>query len=64
LAVQSGLPWVDTKREGFPSWRYEAYEFDAKYRPIHDMIDPGQLDQQTALVYPILLDLITHEIGE
>ncbi len=39
--------------------RIESYEFDAHYRLIHDMIDPTQPDQQTALVYPILLDLIT-----
>ncbi len=39
--------------------RVESYEFDAHYRLIHDMIDPTQPNQQTALVYPILLDLIT-----
>ncbi len=38
--------------------RIESYEFDAHYRLIHDMIDPTQPNQQTALVYPILLDLI------
>lgn len=38
-----------------------TYEFDAKYHLIHDVIDPMQEDQQTALVYPILLDLITSE---
>jgi pimeloyl-ACP methyl ester carboxylesterase len=36
----------------------ETYEFDAKYQLIHDVIDPQQQGQQTALVYPILLDLI------
>jgi pimeloyl-ACP methyl ester carboxylesterase len=37
----------------------ETYEFDAKYQLIHDVIDPTQPHQQTALVYPVLLDLIT-----
>ncbi len=46
-------------------WRscgYEAieeYEFDADKKLIHDIIDPQQVQQQTALVYPILFDLIT-----
>jgi carboxylesterase len=35
-----------------------VYEFDARYNLIHDLIDPDQPKQQTALVYPILLDLI------
>jgi len=37
----------------------DTYEFDAKYKLIHDIVDPDQRYQQTALVYPILLDLIT-----
>lgn len=37
----------------------DTYEFDAKYKLIHDIIDPEQRYQQTALVYPVLLDLIT-----
>lgn len=37
----------------------DTYEFDAKYKLIHDIIDPGQRYQQTALVYPVLLDLVT-----
>ncbi len=35
------------------------YEFDAHYKLKHDLIDPDQADQQTDLVYPILLELIT-----
>ncbi len=35
-----------------------TYEFLANYHLIHDVIDPNQQEQQTALVYPILLDLI------
>ncbi len=38
--------------------RIETYEFVAQYKLIHDVIDPQQQHQQTALVYPILLDLI------
>ena len=39
--------------------RVETYEFDARYKLIHDIIDPLQQEQQTELVYPILLQLIT-----
>jgi len=39
----------------------DMYEFDDSYHLIHDVIDPNQQQQQTALVYPILLDLITQE---
>ena len=41
----------------------EEYQFDAKYELIHDIIDPEQANQQTALVYPILLALVTKEKG-
>lgn len=37
----------------------EEYEFSADKKLIHDIIDPQQVQQQTALVYPILFDLIT-----
>jgi esterase/lipase len=37
----------------------EEYEFDADKKLIHDIIDPQQVQQQTALVYPILFDFIT-----
>ena len=35
------------------------YEFDAKYKLIHDLIDPGQKQQNIAVSYPILLDLLS-----
>jgi pimeloyl-ACP methyl ester carboxylesterase len=38
--------------------RVETYEFEASSGLIHDVIDPKQEEQQTALVYPVLLDLI------
>jgi esterase/lipase len=41
--------------------RLDTYEFNAKHHLIHDVIDPNQQEQQTALVYPILLDLIAQE---
>ena len=44
------------KMLGYPNLR--TYEFDAKHNLIHDLIEPDQLKQQIALVYPILLDLI------
>ena len=37
------------------------YEFDAKYKLIHDLIDPGQKQQNIAVTYPILLDLISRD---
>ena len=43
--------------------RLDTYEFDASYQLIHDVIDPMQKEQQTALVYPILLDLVTGTTG-
>ncbi|HEX9130788.1 MAG TPA: hypothetical protein VF844_00705 [Ktedonobacteraceae bacterium] len=45
----NGLKWLDT------------YEFDARYKLLHDLIDPGQRDQKVDVSYPILLDLITRE---
>jgi esterase/lipase len=36
----------------------KTYEFEVSHHLIHDIIDPNQQKQQTALVYPILLDLI------
>jgi esterase/lipase len=39
----------------------DKYEFDAKYKLIHDLIDPGQKQQNVAVSYPILLDLITSD---
>ncbi len=39
--------------------RVQTYEFDAKYKLVHDLIDPFRKEQQTELVYPILLQLIT-----
>ena len=59
-AVENGIT-----RKLVDRWRadgydhVETYEFDAKYQLIHDVIDPTQPRQQTALVYPVLLDLIT-----
>jgi esterase/lipase len=38
------------------------YEFEASHHFIHDIIDPLQPQQQTAQIYPILLDLITGEL--
>ncbi len=45
------------------SWRKlgaaaNVYTFTAEHHLIHDIIDPQQVEQQTAYVYPILLDLI------
>lgn len=41
--------------------KLETYQFDAKYKLIHDVIDPGQKQQNIAVTYPILLDLILGE---
>jgi uncharacterized metal-binding protein len=59
-AVNNEISWLLLSR-----WRarglerFEGYEFGEEYHLIHDIIDPQQFDQQTALVYPTLLDLIT-----
>jgi alpha-beta hydrolase superfamily lysophospholipase len=39
--------------------RVDLYSFPASMRLIHDIIDPQQKQQQTDVVYPILLDLFT-----
>src|SRR5690606_13813813 len=36
----------------------QTYEFAGAQGLLHDLIDPDQPDQQTAVVYPVLLDLI------
>jgi pimeloyl-ACP methyl ester carboxylesterase len=41
--------------------RVTSYEFAATYDLIHDIIDPLQKQQQTALVYPTLLKLLAPE---
>ncbi len=41
--------------------RLDTYEFDAKYKLLHDLIDPGQRYQKIDISYPILLDLITRD---
>lgn len=42
--------------------RLDICELDASYRLIHDIIDPNQKLQQTALVYPVLLDWISRPV--
>jgi esterase/lipase len=39
----------------------DQYQFDEKYKLIHDIIDPGQKLQNVAVSYPILLDLLSHD---
>lgn len=39
----------------------DTFELDAKYKLLHDLIDPGQKLQNVSVSYPILLDLITRE---
>jgi esterase/lipase len=39
----------------------DQYQFDAKYKLIHDIIDPGQKLQNVAVSYPILLDLLARD---
>ena len=40
----------------------DVYRFDVQYKLQHDLIDPGQRGQNTDLVYPVLIDLVTREI--
>ncbi|HXZ03911.1 MAG TPA: alpha/beta fold hydrolase [Ktedonobacteraceae bacterium] len=39
----------------------DKYEFDAHYKLIHDLIDPGQKQQNVAVTYPVLLDLLARD---
>jgi hypothetical protein len=39
--------------------RFEGFEFGEEHQLIHDIIDPQQFEQQTVLIYPTLLALIT-----
>ncbi len=39
----------------------DKYEFDANYKLLHDIIDPGQKLQNVAVSYPILLDLLARD---
>ena len=39
----------------------DKYVFDAKYKLLHDLIDPGQKQQNVAVSYPILLDLLARD---
>lgn len=38
--------------------KVETYEFPADQKVPHDFIDPHQIDQQTAIVYPKLMELL------
>ena len=49
------------QRNGFQ--RLDTYEFAAKYQLINGLVDPERHRQQTALVYPILLDLVTSKMS-
>jgi alpha-beta hydrolase superfamily lysophospholipase len=40
-----------------------TYEFSRAQAVLHDMIDPAQLEQKTALVYPVWLELIDGALG-
>ncbi|HEY6285880.1 MAG TPA: alpha/beta fold hydrolase [Ktedonobacteraceae bacterium] len=41
--------------------QFDKYEFDAHYKLIHDLIDPGQKQQNVAVTYPVLLDLLAYD---
>lgn len=61
-AVNNTITWLLVNLWRARGMRHlEEYAFDKKYKLVHDIIDPNQEKQQTALVYPILLDLITRE---
>lgn len=45
------------RRSGYEG--VDVYEFEKRLGLIHDIIDPAQKRQRTALVYPILLDAIS-----
>jgi carboxylesterase len=47
------------RRRGAP--RVDVFSFGREHRLIHDIIDPEQTRQQTALVYPVLVRLLLDE---
>jgi esterase/lipase len=58
-AVSNGITYSLLRRwKASGLKRLDSCVFDASYHLIHDIIDPCQQEQQVALVYPILLDLV------
>ena len=61
-AVNNKIPLIVAK-----NWQtngliqLDKYEFDANYKLLHDLIDPGQKQQNVAVSYPILLDLLARD---
>src|SRR5437660_1346345 len=61
-AVNNKIPLEIAKNWQANGFKHlEKYEFDAKYKLIHDIIDPGQKQQNIAVTYPILLDLLLRD---
>jgi esterase/lipase len=59
-AVNNKIPLKVAKNwKANGSKQLDQYQFDAKYKLIHDIIDPGQKLQNVAVSYPILLDLLS-----
>jgi pimeloyl-ACP methyl ester carboxylesterase len=56
ITLQVAQRWLANGLE-----QLDTYQFDAQYKLIHDLIDPGQKYQNIAVTYPVLLDLITRE---
>ena len=61
-AVSDKLTWrLITTWRATGLERLDIYRFGEECHLIHDLIDPEQVQQQTAMVYPILFDLITRQ---
>jgi pimeloyl-ACP methyl ester carboxylesterase len=61
-AVNDKITWrLITKWRAKGLERLDVYRFGAESHLIHDIIDPQQVQQQIAMVYPILFDLIIRQ---
>lgn len=61
-AVNDKLTWrLITKWRANGLERLDVYRFGEECHLIHDLMDPQQVQQQIAMVYPILFDLITRQ---
>lgn len=61
-AVNDKITWrLITKWRAKGLERLDVYTFGAESHLIHDIMDPQQVQQQIAMVYPILFDLIRRQ---
>ena len=59
-AVNNALTRDITKNWQSQNANFTTYEFDAKLKLGHDLIDPNQPDAEVEIVYPRLIDMVNH----